>query len=205
MPAVDLVGNFETLALGDDKQPYVDSWSFTLQQRLAFSLSLEAAYVGNRSRDQLFNQNINLVPLNTAACKAAALAGGNCDAFRPFQGFGDVNIQNHIAYQNYNSAQFTLSRQIGKVNFLTSYTFSKALGIRNGGNQGAAADQLDLRGHNYGILDYDCTQALNFAYTIELPRFAKEYIKTDSKIAAGILDGWMLSGISQFASGYPLQ
>ena len=79
------------------------------------------------------------------------------------------------------------------------------LGIKNGGNQGAASDQLDLRGHNYGILGYDRTHALNFAYTIELPKFAKEYLKTDNKLATGILDGWMLSGISQFASGYPLQ
>ena len=203
--AADLVTNFETLALGDDKQPYVDSYSFTIQQRLPFSLSLEAAYVGNRSRDQLYSQNVNLVPLNTAACKASALAGGNCDAFRPFKGFGDINVISHIAYQNYNSAQFTLSRQIGKVNFLTSYTFSKALGVKNGGNQGSASDQLDLRGHNYGILGYDRTHALNIAYTIELPKFAAEFMKTDNKVARGILDGWMLSGITQFASGYPLQ
>ena len=203
--AADLSTSFEALAKGDDKQPYVDSYSFTVAQRLPFSISLEAAYVGNRSRDQLYSQNVNLVPLNTAGCKAAALAGNNCDAFRPFQGFGDVNIISHIAYQNYNSAQFTLSRQIGKVNFLTSYTFSKALGIKNGGNQGSASDQLDLRGHNYGILGYDRTHALNFAYTIELPKFAKEYIKTDNIVAKAMLDGWMLSGISQFASGYPLQ
>ncbi|MFN7930735.1 MAG: carboxypeptidase-like regulatory domain-containing protein [Blastocatellia bacterium] len=203
--AADLPGSFETLQRGDDAQPYVDSYSLTLQQRLPFSLNLEAAYVGNRSRNQLYGQNLNLVPLNNADCRKAALAGNNCDPYRPLQGLGDVTIQSHIAYQNYNSAQFLLSRQIGKVNFLTSYTFSKALGIKNGGNQGSAADQLDLRGHNYGILGYDRTHALNFAYTIEVPKFAKDLMKTDNIVAKGLLDGWVLSGISQFASGYPLQ
>lgn len=203
--AADLVNTFEVLDRNDDKQPYVDSYSFTIQQRLPASLNLELAYVGNRSRDQLFTRNANLVPLGTAGCRTAALAGQNCDAFRPYKGYGAVNVVNHIAYQNYNSLQAVLSRQVGRINFLGSYTFSKALGIRNGGNQGSQADQLDLRGHTYGILGYDRTHVFNIAYTIELPKFAQELLKSDSKIARGILDGWMLSGITQFASGYPLQ
>jgi hypothetical protein len=99
----------------------------------------------------------------------------------------------------------TLSRQTGRVNYLASYTFSKALGIRNGGNEGSQADALDLRGHNYGILGYDRTHVFNVAYTVEMPNFAKDYLKSNNKFARGFLDGWTLSGISQFASGFPLQ
>jgi hypothetical protein len=203
--STDLITSFEALDPKDDKQPYVDSYSFTIQQRLPYAMTLETAYVGNRSRDQLFAQDQNVVPLNTAGCIAAGVAGQNCDAFRPFQGYGSINLQRHIAYQNYNSLQMTLSRQTGRVNFLASYTFSKALGIRNGGNQGSQADVIDLRGHDYGILGYDRTHVLNVAYTIEMPNFAKNYLKSDNKFARGLLDGWLLSGISQFASGYPLQ
>jgi hypothetical protein len=201
----DLINSFEALDLKDDKQPYVDSYSFTIQQRLPHAMMLEAAYVGNRSRDQLFTADQNLVPLNTAGCRAAAQSGQNCDAFRPFVGYGAVNLVRHIAFQNYNSLQTTFSRQTGRVNFLASYTFSKALGVRNGGNQGSQADVLDLRGHNYGILGYDRTHVFNVAYTLELPNFAKGYMKTDNKFARGVLDGWLVSGITQFASGYPLQ
>jgi hypothetical protein len=203
--AADLITSFEVLDRNDDKQPYVDSYSLTIQQRLPASLNLELAYVGNRSRDQLFTRNANLVPLGTAGCRTAAAIGQNCDPFRPFRGYGTVNVVNHIAYQNYNSLQAVLSRQIGRINFLASYTFSKALGIRNGGNQGSQADALDLRGHTYGILGYDRTHVFNVAYTIEMPRFAQDYLKTDNKFARGVLDGWLLSGITQFASGYPLQ
>ncbi len=203
--SADLITSFETLDPNDDKQPYVDSYSFTIQQRLPYAMTLETAYVGNRSRDQLFNQGQNVVPYNTAGCLAAGRAGQNCDAFRPFQGYGTVNTQRHIAFQNYNSLQMTLSRQTGRVNYLASYTFSKSLGIRNGGNQGSQADTLDLRGHNYGILGNDRTHAVNVAYTVDLPNFAKDYLKSDNKFARGVFDGWMLSGISQFASGFPLQ
>jgi hypothetical protein len=38
-----------------------------------------------------------------------------------------------------------------------------------------------------------------------MPNFAKDYLKSNNKFARGLLDGWMLSGISQFASGFPLQ
>ena len=203
--SADLITSFEALDPNDDKQPYVDSFSFTVQQRLPYKMSLETAYVGNRSRDQLYTADQNVVPLNTAGCRTAALAGGNCDAFRPFQGYGSVNLVRHIAFQNYNSLQMTISRQTGRVNYLASYTFSKALGIRNGGNQGSQADVLDLRGHNYGVLGYDRTHVFNVAYTVEMPNFAKDYLKSNNKFARGFLDGWTLSGISQFASGYPLQ
>ncbi|HMB26779.1 MAG TPA: carboxypeptidase regulatory-like domain-containing protein, partial [Blastocatellia bacterium] len=202
--SADLITSFEALDPKDDKQPYVDSYSFTIQQRLPHALRLETAYVGNRSRDQLYTADQNVVPLNTAGCRAVALTG-NCDAFRPFQGYGSVNLVRHIAFQNYNSLQMTLSRQTGRVNFLASYTFSKALGIRNGGNQGSQADVLDLRGHNYGVLGYDRTHTFNVAYTYEMPNFAKDYLKSNNKLARGFLDGWTLSGISQFASGFPLQ
>jgi hypothetical protein len=203
--SADKVLSFEALDPNDDKQPFVDSYSFTIQQRLPYSTTFEAAYVGNRSRDQLFNSDLNQVPLGTAGCRTAALRGDNCDPFRQFVGFGAVNVNRHIAFQNYNSLQVTLSRQTGRVGYLASYTFSKALGIRNGGNQGSAADALDLRGHNYGILGYDRTHAFNVAYTVELPNFAKDYAKTDNPFARGVLDGWQLSGITQFASGYPMQ
>lgn len=203
--SADVINSFEVLNVNDDTQPYVDSYSFTIQQRLRGAMTLEAAYVGNRSRDQLFTRDLNLVPLGTAGCITAARAGGNCDAFRPYKGLGAVNVREHIAYQNYNSLQMTLSRQTGRVNYLASYTFSKALGIRGGGNEGSQADQLDLRGHNYGVLGYDRTHVFNVAYTIDLPKIAKSWLKTDNKVAAGLLDGWMLSGITQFASGYALQ
>ncbi len=51
----------------DDRQPYTDSYSFTVSQRTPWSGLLEVAYVGNKSRDLLISagagSNINLVPV----------------------------------------------------------------------------------------------------------------------------------------------
>src|SRR5205085_1292685 len=51
----------------DNKQPYTDSFSFTIAEKMPWQSLLEVAYVGNRSDDQLSiggaGSNLNLVPL----------------------------------------------------------------------------------------------------------------------------------------------
>ncbi len=57
----------------DDRQPYTDSYSFTISQRMPWSSLLEVAYVGNQSRDLPISSgagsNINLVPVGRDAGK----------------------------------------------------------------------------------------------------------------------------------------
>ena len=48
----------------DDKQPRTQSWSFTVQRRLPYQMTIEAGYVGSKS-DRLLNDginNLNIVP-----------------------------------------------------------------------------------------------------------------------------------------------
>jgi len=58
----------------DDKEPYTDSYSFTIAQRLPWSTLMEVAYVGNTSND-LLNQgnvgtNLNLIPVGALLASA---------------------------------------------------------------------------------------------------------------------------------------
>ena len=185
----------------DNRQPTTYSWSYTIQQQLASGTMLEASYVGNKSQ-YLMNRdsaNINVVPLG-AMLKDPS---GDPDSYRPYKLYQGINFYRHDQYQNYNGLQVLLNRQKGRFNFLSSYTFSKSLGIR-GGAQGARADSLDIRRHNYGILAYDRTHVFNVSYSILLPDFAKNWMG-GNKVAGGFLDGWQFSGITQFASGFPLQ
>lgn len=185
----------------DTRQPTTYSWSYTIQQQLGSGTMLEASYVGNRSQ-YLMNRdlaNINTVPLGAMLSNPTA----NPDNFRPYKLYQAINFFRHDQTQNYNGLQVVLNRQKGRINFLSSYTFSKALGIR-GGAQGNAADALDIRRHNYGILSYDRTHVFNVSYSILLPDFAKNWMG-GNKVASGFLDGWQFSGITQFSSGYPLQ
>jgi hypothetical protein len=196
-----VVTSFGALDPNDDKHPVTYSWSFTIQRRLLWNMMLETSYVGNKSVDlpNFGHANINVVPLGAMLSNP----GGDENAFRPFRGYGAINLFRHTSFQNYNGWQTLLSRQTGRANFMASYTFSKALGVRGDG-QGAASDNLDLRRHNYGVLAYDRTHVFNIAYSINLPNFASDFMGGNA-VLRGVFDGWQVSGITTVTSGYPLQ
>jgi hypothetical protein len=199
-----LITSFNALDPNDDRQPMNANYSFTIQRRLPWQLMLETAYVGNQSRNQmnLGTPNINVVPENHPGC--LNLANTNCDQFRIFPGYQNINYYTHVDRQRYNSLQMTLSRQTGRYGLMATYTFSKALG-QLGAGQGAGGDIFDKRGRNYGILSYDRTHVFNVAYSLEAPDIARQWLGSDSLFLRGALDGWQVSGIVQMASGYPLQ
>ena len=180
-----------------DRSPYSDSYSVTVSQRLPGASLLEVAYVGNRSRDLLNNggptSNINAVP--AGALLRAGIGDPNnaaYDNFRPLAGFQDVNIVTHGLYQDYNSAQITWLRTKGRYNLNLNYTYGKSLGIV--GNY----DNFNMR-NNYGALAGDRRHLFNAAYSVELGSPVR-----GNKIAGGFVNGWQVSGITQFQSGVNL-
>jgi Carboxypeptidase regulatory-like domain len=180
----------------DDKQAYTDSYSVTVSQRTPWSGLLEVAYIGSHSRD-LANStgagsNINLVPVG------AMLASNNkgtdpnsltANDFRPLKGFDNLFLATHNSYANYNAMQTTWIRTKGRYVVNLNYAYGKAMGIVNPG-----LDQFNLR-NDYGVQPGNRTHIFNAAYSIELPN------ATNKKFLGGFVNGWQLSGITQFQSG----
>jgi hypothetical protein len=187
--------------LRDDKQPYTDSYSFTISQRMAWSSLLELSYVGNQSHD-LQNtagagSNVNLVPVG-AMFTAPNPATASANNYRPFQGYGDINLATNNLYANYNAIQATWARQKGRFTIQLNYSFQKALGIvsANGSSGGQAVlDPFNL-GNNYGVQPGNRTHLFNTAYSVELGSPIH-----GNKFAAGAINGWQLSGVTQWESG----
>jgi hypothetical protein len=128
--------------------------------------------------------------------------------YRPLQSYQNVSLLSHAAYSYYNSLQVTFTKQTGPVTFLTNYTFSKVLGIRDGGSNngngnGSGEDPFVLR-NNYGPLAYDHTHILNFTYNWALPS-PIHGSNLGMKLAGGAINGWQLSGYTTYQSGAPLQ
>jgi hypothetical protein len=199
--------NFSTQALSpaavdskDDKQPYTDSFSFTVSQRTPWSSLLEVAYVGNRSKDLPMSagagSNINLVPVGAMlASKNGGVDPNSLTAnnFRPLQGFSDLGLATNKAYANYNALQVTWIRTKGRYTINMNYAFGKAMGILQN-NGGPTFDQFNLA-NNYGVQSGNRTHIFNAAYSIELGSPARD------KIVGGFVNGWQLSGITQIESG----
>jgi hypothetical protein len=187
----------------DDKQPYTDSYSVTVSQKTPWSSLLEVAYVGNHSHDLQntagYGSNINLVPVG-AMLSATNPALANPNNYRPFLGYGDLNQATNNLYANYNAMQITWAHQASRATIQLNYTYGKALGIvsPNGTTLGAVQATLDpfnLR-NNYGEQPGDRRHLFNASYSINLPSPFH-----GNKFAAGAINGWQLSGITQLESG----
>lgn len=180
----------------DDRQPYTDSYSFTVSQRMPWSSLLEVAYVGNQSKDLQVSggagANINLVPVGAMLASKNGGVDPNsltADNFRPLKGFSDLNLATNLSYANYNALQVTWVRTKGRYTINMNYTYGKAMGIVN-----TNLDQFNLS-NDYGVQPANRTHIFNAAYSIELGNPARD------KVVGGFVNGWQLSGITQLESG----
>jgi hypothetical protein len=219
------------ILLGDDKVPYTQNWAIIVDQRAPWHSLLEVEYQGNRSRNLLITANgaggIGLAGINYIApgalfkpdpqtgityyCQgtpSATCVPGQPDSsviphYRPFD-YSQVDVFRHGSYSNYNALMVMWQKQTGRSVFNLNYTFSKAMGIRDGNNDngqgsGASLDAFTLP-NNYGPLAFNRTHVFNAAYVLSLP----SPIHNNAFLEQAI-NGWQLSGVTQFQSGPPLQ
>ena len=100
----------------------------------------------------------------------------------------DLYLATNNGCANYNAVQATWVRTKGRYTINLNYTYGKALGIVN------FADQFNLN-NDYGVQPANRTHIFNAAYSVELGNF------THNKIGGGVINGWQLSGITQWQSG----
>lgn len=185
----------------DDRQPYTDSYSFTISRRLPWSSLLEVAYVGNQSRDlpnsNSAGSNINLVPVGALLASRNGGVDPNsltANNFRPLLGYGDLYQATNNAYANYNALQVTWVRTKGRYTINANYAFGKAMGVIQSSGSSFALDQYNLN-NNYGVQPSNRTHIFNLAYSVELGN------PTRNKLAGAVVNGWQVSGIVQLESG----
>jgi len=179
----------------DDNQPVTDSYSFTISQRIPDGSLFEASYVGNKSSHLIdsnnwFN-NVNAVPYGKLL-NVADPNNANYDSYRPLINYQDLKVTRNNLYSNYNGLQLTYAKQRGRYNIQLNYTFSKALGIA------AGQDSFNIN-NNYGPLSNDRRHIFNAAYSIEMGNPIRNGL-----LLRGLVNGWQISGITQFQSGQPL-
>jgi len=187
----------------DDKEDNTQAYNLTLSQKTPWSGLLELAYIGNVSRDLQSTggagSNINLVPQG-AMFSAPNPGTANPNNYRPYLGYGDLPLAVNNLYANYNAFQTTWAHQAKGSIIQFNYNWSKAMGIVGGTSPttdsfGATLNQFNLKA-NYGVLPGDRRQIFNAVYSIALPSPIQ-----GNRLVAGAVNGWQLSGITQFQTG----
>lgn len=187
------------------------AYSFSLEEGKLFHLP----YVGGGPN----GQNIPCAILNPApACIVTGVKGGTqitlvgirpyssplCDPLSgtgcPTGGkpvFSGIFSEDTIAHSNYNSLQALFEKRFSHgLQFQASYTFSKSLD--NASSFESALNPLNFNS-TYGLSAFDSRHRFVFNYVWDLP------IPRYDGFKGKLLNGWEVSGILTFQSGFPIR
>ncbi len=180
--------------------------SLSVGKRLPWQQFFEVGYVGTFGRHLLNSRNDNIVPEGALTeafpdpVQRAALDASVVTSYRKYPTLGGVGYWEYNATSNYHSLQTTLSRQTaGRFQYFLTYTFSKVLGLIN--SEYTESDPYFPRERSYGVLSYDRTHVANLSWNYMVP----DLTKSDNGFLKGLLNGWQMSGISNFSSGIPIR
>ena len=188
----------------EGKLPTVMNYSLSVQQNVGFGTIVDAAYAGSLGRHLLWRRDINPIPLgaNFDPKNGDPTLGGRAlpAAFlRPIPGYNNILIIEPGSSSNYHSLQVTARRRFAQgLQFGLAWTWSKAMDF-NDSDTDAVTPLVPVRQWQYGLASFDRTHVLTLNYLWEVPRTPWR-----NPLAAHVLNGWQLSGITSFVSGQPL-
>jgi hypothetical protein len=203
--------------------PYAENYTLTIERQLGSSMVLSLGYVGAVAHHLLLTIEQN-PGINPAGCAANPSCVANA-AIQPtaFPGnykypgniFGSVGDVATVGNSNYNAFQASLNRNLSHgLQFGVAYTWAHSLddgsGFENAGFGGAGFGGFgQLRATNpfnqhldYGSSVYDAKHRLVISYVYMIP--SVRHFKAFEWMPSRVTDGWQISGITTFQSGFPL-
>jgi hypothetical protein len=175
------------------QQTYMQQWNFAVQTQLMTGLSLDVAYVGNKTtHEQLIS-----VPDNVPAPGAGAI-----QARRPYPQWGQFSLGLSNGNATYNALQVKLEKRFSSgYQMLLSYTHAKCLD--EGSNQSAPPTVTMLK-INHAVCDYDLPNDLTISSLYELPfGTGRRFLGNTNRFVNGALGGWEIAGIFTARTGLP--
>jgi hypothetical protein len=200
-----------------NRTPYTEEWMVSLERQGGPNTVFSASYVGTSSHRQrvLIEPNAGNPALclslslpsevqpGTVTCGPAGedtvyypIGGGQVNGTRGPLGsnFGSNALQSTIGAANYNALELSVRHTSGRLEFSAAYTYGKSLDQSS--NIGEEVNPFNPA-LSYALSSFDVKQNVVASYEYQLP--------FDQLFRPGRLTrGWSLSGISHFASGFPI-
>jgi hypothetical protein len=183
------------------EQPALYKYSFSIQQQVLPTTTLEVGYSGSRATHNFrFGTDFNSTPV-----RYVPELGGQyifLEQSRPNATMSDMRWRFADGSSWYNALLLTVSKRFSHgLQFQSSYTFSKSLD--DSSKDGAPGDiggdvEPIYQEHVWGRSAYDVTHSWSTNFTYDLPG------STLSGVAGKVLGGWNIAGILRASSGNPL-
>jgi hypothetical protein len=137
---------------------------------------------------------VGLRPYSSPFCEPTTGVGCPTDGTPVW---GSIYPADNIGNSNYNSLQVSAEKRAGKgLEFLAAYTFSKSFDY--GSSFEDTINPIDFR-KGYALSQFDARHRLVLSYIWDLPT------GKHPGILGKLEDGWSVSGITMFQSGFPIR
>jgi hypothetical protein len=200
-----------------NRAPYTQEWMLSIERQAGPNTVVSATYVGNASHRQrvliesnpgdpalcLSLSDSSEVMPGTLTCGANGedtvyypVGGGQVNGTRGPLGpnFGSNALQTNIGRASYNALEFSARHTTGRLEFSAAYTFGKSLDESSSIGEEVNPFNPSL---SYALSSFDVKQNFVLSYEYQLP--------VDRLMHANrITQGWSISGITRFASGFPV-
>jgi hypothetical protein len=198
--------------------PYVDQYMLSIERQIGSKTVINASYVGNTGHRSLVMVEAN--PGDPALClslsqKPNVAPGsptcgpfGESNIFTTASGqvikgtrgplgfnFGSVTDQATTGRSNYNSLQLSLRHTSGRLELAAGYTYSKSLD--DSSNLGEEVNPINPA-LSYALSSFDIRHNFVVSYNYKLP-FERLF-----QVSNRWTQGWELSGITHFSTGFPV-
>jgi outer membrane receptor protein involved in Fe transport len=170
--------------------PYMNQWTFGLQQGLWSSAALDIQYIGSHTL-HLDRSYYNNTPLP---------GPGSVASRRPNPLFGDIRTIQNDEISNYEGVSFELRQRFSHgITALASYTWSHTLDVStDSNNSGFPQDPYNWRA-DYGNSNWDVRHRFVGSFTYVLPFL----LKSPNGFLKQTLGGWQTNAIVTLQSGFP--
>jgi hypothetical protein len=182
------------------KDPYVMSYSLTVEQVVPGGWTASIAYVGNQGRQVPGHPDLN----------AGLVLGAGAAGQPQYATFGRTASDSLLLQgtnSNYNALQARLDHHFSKGLLWTSaYTWQKAMGFTSNSVSGPAAFNFNIDFHrNYSVLNYTAPQTYSQSVLYQLPfGYHERFLSNSNHVVSSIVGGWKLSDVLIMSTGLPL-
>jgi Carboxypeptidase regulatory-like domain/TonB dependent receptor len=190
-----------------NKVPYTEEWMLSIERQAGPNTVFSASYVGTVSHHQRVLIEPN--PGNPALCLSlpGCGPGGENGVYTTAAGvvvngtrgplgpnFGSNALQSTIGNANYNALELSVRHTSGRLEFSAAYTYGKSLDQSS--NIGEEVNPFNPA-LSYAISSFDVKHNFVLSYEYQLPF---DQLFHPNRLSRG----WSLSGITHFASGFPV-
>ena len=213
-PATEFIGADLRIWDPKDRPAVSNQWNFTVQRQFVNSMTLQAAYVGQRSTHLMIPVYVSQEILNpNGTVSQTCYLSGN-PTLQAENGY--AKSTESTANQDYAGLQVSLQKRLAQgLEFQANYTWSKCMTDSWGfyGQEGSGG-QASAQGHmqntynlaaEWGPCYYDVTHAFNGFVTYDLPfGRGRSLGRQMSKALNAVAGEWRVNMILNIHGGFPL-